>query len=720
MANGSNIAEAILRLDASQIPGAAAAAAAAIGTVEAAHKRAAQAAEEEARETEAAMQRVARVVAEARAASARLEGLAASSEAERAAIAYRRQANEIERLAQVSGRADLAQRAMVRLNAEAAERLQVTTTATHRLADAQLRQADTATIAARGSGMASAGLFNLGQQAQDVAVQLSMGANPLLVLAQQGPQIATAVSQVGGLSATFTALGSILAPLLPVVVGLAAGFALFGAPLLYANHQLEKMEENADKAAAAATRLADARKGWIDARESIALDVRIAAQEITEAEAAFIRAEAAYRKARDSGRQVLVDTVAAAEGADPNARTSAPARGTIAARQALEAYNAATERYASLAGMVAQKRIEDANAAKGQTAAVKGLAEALREEEAAIAKLIATSRGHSYDPNQPGAIDAAIAAADEALRLSRISQKDYDIGLLTGAMEQVEAANAERAKGYIKEQEHLANLVAGMNAYTESILNAGSARKGISLEGVTGGINMVNAGPQAAMSAVSATGPWGAIAVALVQLVVNLEDIVGQFTDFHVKFMEALGNLPATLAKVIPDALIKGTEAAVKFLPAMIASFAEAIPEFAMAMVQAVPEMAVAFIEELVIGMPVIIAELIVTLTDPATWKEVGKAFVEGVKDAWFGLGESAGSSQSSLNSSAGTMMQRANSVVGSDLFGNWKGAGSGGSRSRTSGSTFVFNAPVLGIGPDTGDALAAEMATIAGRRRPA
>lgn len=716
MANGSNIAEAILRLDASQIPGEAAKAATAIGNVEAAHRRASQAATEEARETEAAMQRVARVVAEARAATARLEGLAASSEAERAAIAYRRQANEIERLAQVSGRADLAQRAMVRLNAEAAERLQVTTTATHRLADAQIRQADTAAVAVRGSGAVGAGLFSLGQQAQDVAVQLSMGANPILVLAQQGPQIATAVSQVGGLSATFSALGAILSPLLPVVVGLAGAFALFGPPLLYANYQLEQMEEKADKAAAAATRLADARKGWIDARESIALDVSIAAGEITEAEAAFIRAEDAYRKARDAGRRVLADTVAAAEGADPNARTSAPAPGTIAARQSLEAYNQATERYASLAGMVAQKRIEDANAAKEQTAAIKDGTRALREEEQALQAMLAASQGRSFDPSKPGTTAQALQSAEAAIALSRgeLTQQDLTLVQLEAMGVQVAEATAARAEGYVKEQEHLANLVAGMNAYTDATQEAVNAQKGISMEGVAGGINMVNAGPQGAMSAVAATGPWGAIAVALVQLVVNLEDIVGQFTDFHVKFMEALGNLPATLAKVIPDALIKGTEAAIKFLPTLIASFAEAIPEFAMAMVQAVPEMAVAFIEELVIGMPVIIAELIVTLTDPATWKEVGKAFVEGVKDAWFGLGESAGSSQSSLTSSAATMQQRVDSV-----FGGGKGS-SNASKSRTSGSTIIFNAPVLGIGPDTGDALAAEMATIAGRRRPA
>lgn len=638
MATGSNIAEAILRLDASQIPGEAAKAAAAIGRVD------------------------------------------ASAEA-------------------------------------AAGQLQVTTRQVDRLSDAYTRQVGHAAVVNRSSGAVSAGLFNLGQQAQDVGVQLSMGASPFLVLAQQGPQIATAVSQIGGLSATLSALGAVLAPLAPVVVGLAAGFALFAAPLALANHELEKMEEKANKAADAADRLSKARKGWADQRDSIAMDVRIAAGELTEAEAAYLRAEATYRKAREAGQRVMQDTVAAAEGADPNARTSAPASGTVAARRALQAYNEATERYATLAGLVAQKRVEDADATKGQTSAAKDHTAALREEEEAYRRMMATSRAR-------GSFDEAIRSAEAALALSRgeLDQADLTLVQLEAMGNQVAAANALRAEGYVKEQEHLANLVAGVNDYTASIDRATESARGLTaaqMAGKAAGMTgTVAGGPQAVMGAVGSMGPWGALIVAIVQLVTNLEDVVNQFTDFHVKLMESISSLPETIAKVLPDALVRGTEAALTMLPDLFASLAKAIPDLAMALVEVIPEMAVSFITELIIGIPVMAAEFLVAVTDPETWKEVGKAFVEGITESWFSLGESGKDAGSNLGSSARQAESNFDAVFGTSLG---KGSGKGSSSRRSAGGTTVnFYAPVLGIGPDTGDALAAEMATIAGRRRPA
>lgn len=81
--------------------------------------------------------------------------------------------------------------------------------AEHRQAINVLRQSKQA-LDANGVSLGSqrAGYMNLGRQAQDVAVQLQMGANLGTILAQQGPQVADALQMMGG---RFAGLASFMA-----------------------------------------------------------------------------------------------------------------------------------------------------------------------------------------------------------------------------------------------------------------------------------------------------------------------------------------------------------------------------------------------------------------------------------------------------------------------------------------------------------------------------
>lgn len=79
----------------------------------------------------------------------------------------------------------------------------------------------------KAAGAVSRGLVGLGQQASDVASQLTTGTNPLTILVQQGPQIAGVLGEMGiGMAVVAKGAGVLVAGLAGLTV---TGVALYGA-----------------------------------------------------------------------------------------------------------------------------------------------------------------------------------------------------------------------------------------------------------------------------------------------------------------------------------------------------------------------------------------------------------------------------------------------------------------------------------------------------------
>lgn len=122
-----------------------------------------------------------------------------------------------------------------RVQAEAAKAAKVVQREAQATAAAQVRAAQQVAAATAASSetqqkasvAVSRGLVGLGQQASDVASQLSTGTNPLTILVQQGPQIAGVLGEMGiGMAVVAKGAGVLVAGLAGLTV---AGVALYGA-----------------------------------------------------------------------------------------------------------------------------------------------------------------------------------------------------------------------------------------------------------------------------------------------------------------------------------------------------------------------------------------------------------------------------------------------------------------------------------------------------------
>lgn len=145
--------------------------------------------------------------------------IASMDRQERAHQQLRRTQEQINRLQQ-EGAATAIQ--VARANELAVQRYEQQTAAISRTNIAHndnARAMGTATVSA---GQMRASLFNLGQQVQDVGVQLASGTNSLQVFAQQGPQIATAVQLAGGFKAVRSELAAMITPARVAAAGLVA------------------------------------------------------------------------------------------------------------------------------------------------------------------------------------------------------------------------------------------------------------------------------------------------------------------------------------------------------------------------------------------------------------------------------------------------------------------------------------------------------------------
>lgn len=623
----------------------------------------------------------------------RLEDLAASTATERAALAYRRQAAEIDALAKATGNQALADRAMARLNAEAAERLTVSAAATARLADAHGTAAVAAQRSAVSHGQLAAGMTNLGNQVADVAVQLAGGASPALVLMQQGPQIAAAAASMGGLGATMSALGTAAAAAAPLlaaagiaVAALGTGYAVWAnattdaaSEARDAKQALIEQTEAARPAADAVKKLADEWKGYLSLSADIQSQIALINGQLTEGQASAARQAArldaaAKSNLEEQGREVArlsvalqaaqalsTDTTAsAATRADSSGQIAGLEEQLVKAREKLAATKAqiaADKEAAGAAGEYADAQRQAEEFLRKRAEAEQKAAEAAREAARAQE---AMWRG--IQAEIAGAADAAAAVlvlrdAERALSLSRGEVSEATFQRMGTAARADQLANLQPVQigGYgsaeVQKQRDamaklattIANDAAAFEAHAETVrrstADANASR-------ATGIVNTVSAGPEAVLGMVgAATGPIGMLVTAIVGAVVHLEDTIASFQSFHEGLWDTIGRLPDIMMTAIRNGILDGMVDMVDGLVGFVESLASNLDDILRGLVESIPRITGAIVEALLLDLPAAVGQLVKTILSPALWKEliVGlwQGFVDVIKTTFGAVVES-------------------------------------------------------------------------------
>lgn len=612
----------------------------------------------------------------------RLEELAVGSSAERAALAYQRQAAEIQRLAEVTGNHALAERAMATLNAEAAQRLQVTTAATQDLGRAHVDSAQAATRATVSHAQLSAGLGNLGAQAADVAVSLASGASPAMVLVQQGPQIAGAVTQIGGLGAAFRALAPLAAAAAPVVAGLALAIAAAGSAYVIwsdvtttatseATAQSQALIAQAGAAGKSAEKvreLADAWSAYLSISRDVSERTALINGTLTEGQ----------RQAGATARQI--DT-AAASTIQAQAREVAELTAALQAAQALSTdQGASVVDRAGASGQLAslQARLDAArealSATRAQVAADKAGAEALGEY--ADAERQATEFLRQREAAAEAARKAAEKAAQEA-RQQAEQQRRLMADVLDAARMQAEGmyrpdTGAQEGLAYLRmvraeldgavgdeRANALALITEGIAKWPEyaeafrTIIEETSfpdARRTLEQTAATatGWVGAVSSGPEATMGAIgAATGPIGALVVGIIQAVKDLEGTIASFQAYHADIMGVVGRLPEILANSLQDALVATVQETLGAVVGFVQSLAENLDDILMGFVEAFPQVVTAILRAVLTDIPAAVGDLVKAFLNPQMWGDLVSAIWEGwgqiiqvaFTEAWQSLG---------------------------------------------------------------------------------
>lgn len=590
----------------------------------------------------------------------RLENLAASTETERAALAYRRQAAEIEQLAKATGNQALAARAMDRLNAEAAERLSVTTAGTVRLADAHGTAAAAAQRSTVSHGALAAGMTNLGNQVADVAVQLAGGASPALVLMQQGPQIAAAAASMGGLGATMSALGTAAAAAAPLLAGagiavgaLATGYTVWAnattdaaSEARDANQALIDQAAAARPAAEAVKKLADEWKGYLALSADIQTEIALINGAITEGQAATDKriaqlTAAAETNLRAQGEEVgrLLSALQAAQALSTDQSAPVAQRAEASGRIAgLEAELAAAQSRldATKAQLAADK---EAAAAAGEYAdAQRQAAEFLRKREEAERKAEEAARKAAETQRRLSAEMLTFAAGMGAGMFAPDSRAQEGLAYLRMVRTELDGAvGDERANALALITEGIAKWPEYAEAFrtiVEETTPPEASGFAQTAQRATNIIDTVSAGPEAVMGMVgAATGPIGMLITSVIDAVVHLEDTIASFQSFHEQLWDTVGRLPDILMESIRNGILDGMVGMVDGLVGFVSSLADNLDDILRGLVESVPRITGAILEAVILDLPAAVWSLVKTIFSPDLWKELITGLWQGFVD---------------------------------------------------------------------------------------
>ena len=345
------------------------------------------------------------------------------------------------------------------------------------------------------AGNLSQALAAVGQQGQDMAVQLQMGTSPLVVMSQQLPQLAGQLSMAGyGMGA----LASAALPVALVLGTLVAGYSV------YANAAYDAEQANlelaisfdgtmaaAQKMQAAQNAVAEAHKGTTDAVTRAALELAVQTGQLKDYEvAAGDAARAVVDGAADErqARQELNATMGArleilrrAIAADATDSSQKPKliqqeqQLAAAYRENIRELRTLEEETALLSGAVGTATVEAGKAKEAEDAATKARQaheKAIRAQEEALRKLSQAMQAENDEAERTqrtyqGAIDAingveraqkqAVATESERVEMS------YTATLDTIAAEERKAravANSVAAEETIQQEAERARVAA--------------------------------------------------------------------------------------------------------------------------------------------------------------------------------------------------------------------------------------------------------------------
>lgn len=382
--------------------------------------------------------------------------------------------------------------------------------------------------AAVGASNMKRGLSSVAMQMPDVIAQISAGTPPLRALTQQGLQVVQSMDMMTLASKAFSPAGAAVAA---VALSLGAAWA-------YLSYELTQAEEKMARQATMAGKLGDAH-GKFDALVSqAASELALATGQTDRATEAAKAREAAIRSAADAERAALDGIVSTAK------QELAAAEGTEARVAALDRITRAEEqRAAAMAGVAAdeKKAIKDtqqlaeyqrelaesneelarrdraaAEAAKGRAAAEREKAEALRQAAAAAA---VAGFGATQEASAFGfAGNLARVQSQTTARDFGFAGPEVDDMFKRSLRSALASASTEDALS--KTWVNAIEAAARSGRMTDVLAQAGGALGAV-----------VNP-----LSALSATGPQGAAAGAILQA---LEQIGSEGTDAIVLRLES-------------------------------------------------------------------------------------------------------------------------------------------------------------------------------------
>lgn len=198
------------------------------------------------------------------------------------------------------------------------------------------------------------------------------------------------------------------------------------------------------------------------------------------------------------------------------------------------------------------------------------------------------------------AAELAIAIADLNLAFSR--------GLIDGG--QYDAAMAELARRQA--------------AASTAVSTAGMD------DGVSSAAGAVSAFSSGGSSFLSSFGPWGQIIAAIRDLVVELDNVLAGFSDWHQETMDALAKLPETLVGSLEDIF---SDSYVTILDDLLRSLADNLDELLVGIVRGAIDVLGSVLEAVIADLPGALVELLGALFDPDLWWDVGLAIGEGLVD---------------------------------------------------------------------------------------
>lgn len=289
-----------------------------------------------------------------------------------------------------------------------------------------------------------------------------------------------------------------------------------------------------------------------------------------------------------------------------------------AARNAYAEFNRTVDDTIARLGLAGEKRDEEAAAAVREAAATKAAAEAARE---------AAKAQRERDQAEKELLRAVedFAAAWDGVEES-VAAASQDMAALGPALS-AEIAEAARAR----EEAARAEMMAQAQQAT----------------------GYATGGPSAVLSGIGNAGPVGAIIAAVVQIVGNLDELGDTFSDFTIDFNQSIAELPSTLGDNLDRWLTDGTQSAIDLVPDLLSNVASGLPDILEGALGSLGEMVGEAITMVVAELPTVATDLILSLTDPEMWLDVGIAIVEGFISGIGGIFDTADSGGSKVSSSA-------------------------------------------------------------------